>query len=142
MTIASRDEWRPFKRASLPQEEQTVVTEKTDTAVDTDRLASDLTPQYLVWKDKNGVIGVGNVEYPDKERLVIASLDKWDTLKDEPLPQGQGTVTEERKESAGGISNKYLMWKDKNGVVGYGNVQYPESISHIHSGQNWERTVN
>jgi len=142
LTIASADEWRPFKRTSFPQDEKTIVPEKTDDRVDTDQLASDLRPQYLVWKDENGVIGVGNVEYPDKERLLIASLDKWDTLKDEPLSQGQETVTEERRESAGGISKKYLMWKDKNGVVGYGNVQYPESISQIHSGQNWEKAVN
>lgn len=145
LTIASADEWRPLKRASFPQDEKTVVTEKTDARVDMDRLAADLRSQYLVWKDENGVIGVGNVEYPDKERLLIASLDKWDTLKDEPLPQGRETVTEERKDSGvitSGISKKYLMWKDKNGVVGYGNVQYPESISQIHSGQSWEKAVN
>ena len=48
-----------------------------------------------------------------------------------------------------GIKNMGLfmvgnIWKDKNGVIGFGNVQYPEmkKISHVRADQSWEKVTN
>ncbi|MBW1860102.1 MAG: hypothetical protein JRI70_08525 [Deltaproteobacteria bacterium] len=37
----------------------------------------DVSQQHLVWKDKEGVIGFGNVEYPGVERMAILADGKW-----------------------------------------------------------------
>jgi hypothetical protein len=42
---------------------------------------TDFSPEvgqkHLVWKDKEGVIGFGNVEYPGVERMAILTDGKW-----------------------------------------------------------------
>jgi hypothetical protein len=117
---------------------------------DDEIVAAGISRNYLVWKDKDGVIGFGNVQYPDRERLKVAFSDKWDTVKEEPLtPSEIKKLPAARQQSDdgavdAGISENYLMWKDKDGVIGFGNVQYPEmkNISHVHAGQNWEKVAN
>jgi hypothetical protein len=37
----------------------------------------DLGQEHLVWKDREGVIGFGNVEYPRVERMAILTDGKW-----------------------------------------------------------------
>jgi len=48
------------------------------------------------------------------------------------------------KSIAPGYSKKYLVWKDKKGNIGYGNVQYPaiDSIAYICVNGNWQKVVN
>ncbi|MBW1742628.1 MAG: hypothetical protein JRJ47_04260 [Deltaproteobacteria bacterium] len=42
--------------------------------------------KHLVWKDKDGVIGFGNVEYPGVERMAILADGKWVSVaKTKPL---------------------------------------------------------
>ena len=91
------------------------------------------------------------VEFPDRERLEIASREKWQTLEKEPLPAapaGSGQQAERPAGEAGaltvGVSQHYLVWKDENGVIGFGNVEYPEraQVSYVHSEQSWEKIAN
>jgi hypothetical protein len=151
LTIASRENWESLERKPLAE---TVAIQEPDLKkepVDADKLGADLSRNYLVWKDENGVIGVGNVQFPERERLEIASREEWQTLKDEPLPGAEGLSGAQAAESDGetgalsaGVGHKYLIWKDENGVIGFGNVAYPDSaqVSYVHSEQSWEKIVN
>ncbi len=102
---------------------------------------------YLVWKFPDGHMGIGNVQYPNVDQIDIATQEKWFKVK--KLPMGDtasGAI-------AGGNSKekivndfltrltqgKHLAWKDKNGTVCFGNVQYPESgdVSAIYMDGKW-----
>ncbi len=151
LTIASQDEWGVLKREPLLTSPVAVEKKIQKEQVDVDELATSLSHSYLVWKDENGVIGVGNIQFPDRERLKIATVDKWETLREKPLSQERKTPdawVKQQEQNVEGIvsrfSHNYLVWKDKNGVIGFGNVQYPEmnNISYVHSDQSWEKVVN
>jgi len=82
----------------------------------------------------------------------VASAGGWAVMREEPL-SGKSTesasVREEEKQLeekllTAGISGQYLMWKDKNGQIGFGNVDYPEfrNIAYVHAGGNWQKIVN
>lgn len=151
LTIAQADEWNTLKSKPLRQDRKTVETEKAETKPDSEKLAASLSREYLVWKDEKGVMGISNVQYPDQDRLSIAAAGQWNTLKSEPLALRRESASPVRTEppkdqdmiaaSAGG---QYLVWKDKNGVIGFGNVQYPEmqNVSYVHSDRSWEKVVN
>ena len=105
-----------------------------------------------MWKNKDGSIGIGDTQYPERERLEVASTGGWAVIKDEPLPAKVGEVASVRegaqpldeKLQAAGVGGQYLMWKDKNGQIGFGNVDYPElrNIAYIHTGGSWQKIVN
>ena len=117
-----------------------------------DQIAARFGGQYLVWKDPRGTIGFGNVEYPDADRLSIQTGDGWDTLKRQSLekktvvPSGTSLVKKKKDFDAlvSNLSNRYLVWKDKDGVVGFGDVEYPDNhdMSHIHEHNRWQKVVN
>lgn len=39
--------------------------------------AVEVSQRFLVWKEGNGIMGFGNVEYPDAERLTICANGQW-----------------------------------------------------------------
>jgi hypothetical protein len=96
-------------------------------------LESELSQRYLVWKDKNGVLGFSNVQYPHTDRLSIHAVGRWYNVKI-PLPKGREpaetkimSATEQKDPETIGASlgGQYLVWKDQQGTVGFGNGQYP-----------------
>lgn len=115
-------------------------------------IGSDISQKMLVWRDKNGVLGFGNVIYPGTRNLTIYKNGNWINIK-KPEPQpvaapgSEKTPAKETKKPdkiATDFSNKYLVWKDKKGNIGYGNVQYPpfENIAYICVNGNWQKVVN
>ncbi len=115
-------------------------------------VSSTVSTKFLVWRDKNGVLGFGNMIYPDTPTIAIYKDGNWVNIK-KPLPQqvaaaGPETAPDQKGKRAETVvsdySKKYLVWKDKKGNIGVGNVQYPgiENISHICVNGNWQEVVN
>jgi len=114
-------------------EPRIVLVDETETPSD---FASAVSDTYLVWRDPDGHIGIGNVQYPDSRQIAIATRDKWYnvtrkptfetvTKTDEIAPKALADTGENFV--ATGIDSGYMAWKDENGNIGFGNVQYPES---------------
>jgi hypothetical protein len=94
----------------------------------------ELSQKYLVWKDKSGVLGFSNTQYPDADRLSICAIGRWYNVKI-PLPKGRETIdaeteTARRKKDPEMIATSFdshlLVWKDRNGTLGFGNLEYPQ----------------
>ncbi len=116
-----------------------------------DELASGLSEKYLVWKDKDGNIGFGDVLYPDAGNLFVYKQNKWikakktisNSEKLTPTSSGINTLKKGKLSDKIGVksSERYLVWKDKNGNICYGNIQYPEfnHISDIFVNGSWQK---
>jgi hypothetical protein len=108
---------------------------------------SELGQKYLVWKDKDGVLGFSNVQYPDANRLSIYAIGKWYNVKTplskgEQAPSPEEARTAKRKEGpeviASGLNPSYLVWRDRRGTLGFGNVQYPEKdLASVFQTSRW-----
>ncbi len=111
-------------------------------------IASTLSKKYLVWKDKNGNLGFGNINYPDEKNISICTSDKWLTLAKTKLPAaGQKHENEimlalrQKQTSAVEHNRRFLVWKNKQGVLGFGNVDYPdrENVSLVYTEGDWQK---
>jgi hypothetical protein len=114
-------------------------------------IASELSTRYLVWKDEHGALGFGNVEYPEGATVSVFQTDSWTRMDKAPVRTSTGPEEDDglqRRKSqpkiASAFSARYLVWKDKYGNLGFGNVQYPEIsvASHIHVNGGWEPVIN
>jgi hypothetical protein len=154
LVIASQGGWNAVERPAVPEAVPAGnAAPKRPARADLHSIAADISPNYLVWKNSDGSIGIGNMQYPERDRLEVASAGGWAVLAEEPLTQkdrnaaadlqGEEKAFDE-KLLAAGISNQYLMWKDKNGQIGFGNVEYPElaTIDYVHTGGSWQKIVN
>jgi hypothetical protein len=113
-------------------------------------VAADISSQYLVWKNPDGSIGIGDSQYPERDRLEVASTGGWSVMKEEPLAEKSPEPASPRKVEKkaldeklleAGVGGQYLMWKDKNGQIGFGNVEYPElvNMAYVHTGGSWQK---
>ncbi|KPK26215.1 MAG: hypothetical protein AMK69_12535 [Nitrospira bacterium SG8_3] len=114
-------------------------------------IASDFSTRHLVWKDERGTLGFGNVQYPEGNNVSVFQTDTWTRMDKVPVRKQTGLdgdqSLQKRKpqpEIASAFSARYLVWKDKNGKLGFGNVQYPENgdASHVHVNGSWEPAIN
>jgi hypothetical protein len=115
-------------------------------------VSESVSQKFLVWRDKNGVLGFGNVIYPNTETITIYKDGNWVNIKKPPVEKAAAAgpeTTPDKKEKrteeiASDYSKKFLVWKDKKGNIGVGNVQYPgiENISYICVNGNWQKVVN
>ncbi|UCD31209.1 MAG: hypothetical protein JSV38_10385 [Desulfobacterales bacterium] len=123
---------------------QTIVIDKSETP---SGFVSELSNAYLVWKDEQGQLGFGNVQYPRIDGLSIATPYNWFNVirpLDEEASDTQEIMTSEGagidiEAVASYFSNQYLVWKDKNGFIGFGNTQYPSTrnIEYVNIGGEW-----
>jgi hypothetical protein len=113
-------------------------------------IASGLSTRYMVWKDE-GTLGFGNVGYPERERVSVFQDDSWVGVEKPPVPADIGAKEDLRPQEgksaetiSSGLSNRYLVWKDENGTLGFGNVEYPEvkNISRVSVDGSWEKVTN
>ncbi len=136
------------REPSAPASKEAVKTENVEERASAEEIAARYSGKYLIWKDKNGVIGYGNVQGPRGENISAICVEGHWIDMDTAFPQRRQTIqavleTVVEKESADDIvsrySGKYLIWKDKNGVIGYGNVQAPgfDSMSAIFVSGEW-----
>jgi len=104
--------------------------------------------EYLVWKDKDGTLGFGNVAYPDADILSICALGKWFHMKRIPEKEAEDRTTRgqgvpDKKDSdalTDVLKERFLAWRDGHGSVGFGDVAYPkpEGISEIYVDGTWQ----
>lgn len=122
---------------------QTVVIDESETP---SGLVSELSNSYLVWKDEQGYLGFGNVQYPRIDGLSIATPYNWFNVNrpfEEEASDTQEIMTSENENdieaTASYFSEQYLVWKDKNGNIGFGNTQYPvtEDIEYVNIDGEW-----
>jgi hypothetical protein len=111
-------------------------------------VASTLSNRYLVWKNKNGNLGFGNINYPDQKNIAICTSDRWLTLAKTRRPaasrkQGSEIISnpEQNQTSVMAHNRGLLVWKNKQGVLGFGNVDYPshDQISLIYANGDWQK---
>jgi hypothetical protein len=114
-------------------------------------IASDLSTRHLVWKDERGTLGFGNIQYPEGNTVSVFQTDTWSRMDNVPGRKQTGPDEDHslkkpkpQPKIASAFSTRYLVWKDKNGKLGFGNVQYPENgdASHIHVNGSWEPAIN
>ncbi|MBU1056267.1 MAG: hypothetical protein KKC46_20935 [Proteobacteria bacterium] len=104
--------------------------------------------KHLVWKDGKGVRGFGNVQYPHIARISIYSDGKCYDVKRSSTTK-KTLVSDEKSfgnkrnldVTASEQSKKYLVWKDKNGILGFGNLQYPDKkdIAYVNIDGKWQK---
>jgi len=151
-SVFQTDGWVKMKRPALVARE-TGVEEKHGSKKEKspETIASEFSVSCLVWKDRHGAVGFGNVQYPEKDLESVFQADGWVSMK-RPLA-ATGTAVERNQEmpkrkSAQKIGSefgtRYLVWKDKHGALGFGNIQYPDlrGISHVHLNGSWEPVAN
>jgi hypothetical protein len=116
-----------------------------------DEVASEASTRYLVWKDKQGNLGFGNVAYPDAGHVSAYEEEGWVGVEKPAVSPGvdagEAYATAEGPspdEVASEISTQYLVWKDEHGNLGFGNVAYPskEDVSYVHVDGKWEKVMN
>lgn len=121
------------------------VPDKADDAF-TDPLA-EMSRAYLVWKDESGHLGVGNIDYPRRDELQIATPQQWRSIRvQEQLEQTSqpeenvGSPALEAGAAPTGAGSGYLAWRDREGNVGFGNVGYPDfrKLEAVYSGNRWD----
>jgi hypothetical protein len=110
---------------------------------------NEISRKFLVWKDDKGVIGFGNVQYPHVSKLSIYSDGKRYELQRSSRGQkismsdeGRAAFKSDLDVFASAQSKEYLVWKNKNGSLGFGNLQYPQNkdVVYINVGGTWRKT--
>jgi len=146
------DEWVLVERP-MPREKDAMAQEIMTSTGETDvgRIAFGFSKNLLVWKDKNGMVGFGNVDYPTADQLSVATPDEWvpveRRLPKEKVSAPQEIVTSKSETDmehiASGFGGNLLVWKDKSGAVGFGNVEYPEAndIAYVNVEGAWHQTA-
>ena len=113
-------------------------------------IASALSNEHLVWKE-HGVLGFGNVVYPRSGQVSAYEGDGWVGVESPALVRGTDLEREYAAaedplpdEVASEISMRYLVWKDEQGNLGFGNVVYPrkKGVSHVRVEGRWEKITN
>jgi len=152
LSICAVGRWYNVKIPLLKgQEPIDTQTETSKRKKDPEMTATNLDRYCLVWKDKHGTLGFGNVQYPERDPVSVFQTDSWismerphlatETGRDEDHGLQEGKL---HQTIASELSTRYLVWKDKHGTLGFGNVQYPEMshASYIHVNGSWERVAN
>ena len=108
-------------------------------------IESELSRNYLVWKGEGGVLGFGNIQYPDTDRLSIFAIGQWYNLqmpiqKREKPTVGYKQATKKPPELlASTLYKNFLIWKDQTGSVGFGNTAYPtKNLETVYDGDSWQ----
>jgi len=112
--------------------------------------AASVSRSHLVWRDAKGNIGFGNIQYPHADRISIAAQNRWLRVERRPVgdrdpetPEGGGMGVK-GKEGPDQVTRRfggqYMAWKNKNGTIGFGNVQFPNpaDVAYIYVNGSWE----
>ncbi len=131
------------KKLKEPAEDK-VITFESET--ESEIIASRLSGEFLVWKNKDGTVGFGNVQYPETGDIDYTNTEgAWYKLsKDTVVEKQPEKVTTFKSETeseiiASRLGGEFLMWKNRDGTVGFGNVQYPErsDIEYVNVDGTW-----
>ena len=106
---------------------------------------------FLVWKKEDGTLGFGNVQYPNLDQTSIYDQGEWVLIRNHsPNSTAGAAIQQARAETAAtedrlvaGNSSYFLTWKNSEGTVCFGNVQYPiNSDIQIHVAGRWQSDKN
>jgi hypothetical protein len=151
VSVFQDDGWVNVERPVAPAETSNEEAYEPEQGKPVETIASELSTRYLVWKDEK-TLGFGNVGYPQRDRVSVFQDDGWVNVeRPPPLPadiRAEGDYGSQKakppEKITSELSNRYLVWKDQHGTLGFGNVEYPETdnISHVHVNGSWEKVIN
>ena len=91
----------------------------------------------LVWKNDDGSLGFGNVQYPSSEKMTIYDNEEWVQVRQRKADT-QIEFAAWKPQVERPIQGNFLVWKNDDGSLGFGNVQYPSSEKMtIYDNQEW-----
>jgi hypothetical protein len=102
---------------------------------------------FLVWKKEDGTVAFGNVQYPLSEKMTIYDEGQWVQIRNHsPKSNGGTEIQLARAEKAAAEdrlveanSSRFLTWKNQEGTVCFGNVQYPNGQDiQVHVAGSWQ----
>ena len=149
VSVFQTEDWISIERPHLSTETAVKEDHGVQDGKSRETIASEFGTRYLVWKNKNGNLGFGNVQYPERGSVSVFQTDDWvsmahpstgtDAVENYSFQKGKS-----REAIVSELSTRYLVWKDKNGTLGFGNLLYPEvsDTSHIHINGSWEPVAN
>ena len=151
VSVFQTEDWISIDRPRLATETWEKKDHGAKKAKSRETIASEFGTRYLVWKDKHGNLGFGNVQYPEREPVSAFQTEDWVSMA-RPRPSTETAAVEDysfqegksREAIVSEFSTRYLVWKDKQGTLGFGNVQYPEisDTPLIHINGAWEPMAN
>jgi hypothetical protein len=147
---SSRHQTTGFLQKSLPPQKNSPYEPKlvsTTQLSEEEQFVERVKGNLLVWKKEDGTIGFGNVQYPNSEKMIIYDKGEWirirhrhpnsDTKMTPPKARAEREASVERLAAA--YSDRFLVWKDPEGTVCLGNVQYPNNQNiQIHVEGSWQ----
>jgi len=151
VSVYQTSQWLHMENALLAEKDDADSVKDMPAIKSSEAIASAFSRRFLVWKDKNGTLGFGNVQYPGKDLDSVYDMDGWaEAQQPRSIEKGRASKKAERPKTrspedlAAAFSTRYLVWKGKGGVLGFGNVQYPETgtISDVHVNGSWESVAN
>lgn len=115
-----------------------------------DAIAEAVSDRFLVWKTRDGAIGFGNVDYPESGDITICTADQWRRRTGAPPVSGSRnpavrTAPDREMETIASLaSSRFLVWKTREGAIGFGNVGYPSTrdIAQVYSAGDWQAVAN
>jgi hypothetical protein len=145
-SVFSSDEWVPVEKRPVSAETGSPVQEKAKDS--TAQVAARFAKNHLVWKGEDGTIGFGNLQYPQKNLDAVFEFNQWVRLEKPSAPPGKKAGQQPEKAHAKPLEamaaqfarspEGYLVWKDKGGTIGFGNLQYPEkNIDAVLQNDQW-----
>jgi len=154
-TVFQFNEWVRLEKPSGPPGKKVEQQPESAHTKPLEAVAAQLAKGYLVWKDKDGTLGFGNLQYPEKNLDAVLQSDEWVRVgKQAPLAvrdtDGHMDKDHPKKKAAAArnldsiLSSQYLVWKTEHGNLGFGNLQYPRpgQMSHVRIEGNWEPVTN
>jgi len=88
---------------------------------------------FLVWKNDDGTLGFGNVQYPTLDKITIYDQGEWVQIRHRSPNSGtKMAALKSRKEKRPTLerlvvagSGQFMVWKDPNGTIYASDGNYP-----------------
>jgi len=151
VSVFQTEDWISIERPHLSTETAVKEDHGVQKGKSRETIASEFGTRYLVWKNQDGNLGFGNVQYPERGSVSVFQTDDWVSMARAHPSTGTEAVEDysfekgkSREAIVSELSTRYLVWKDKNGTLGFGNLRYPDvsDTSHIHINGSWEPVAN
>jgi len=145
----SGDSQRPLtSRKSTLFELEPVSTQKLN---EKEHFVQEVKGEFLVWKNDDGTLGFGNIQYPISEEMTIYDQGEWVQIRyRSPKTQTNKATGQRQQEKTGGLgrliaanSGQVFVWKDPKGIICFSNVQYPHNQNiKIYVEGRWQSVIN
>jgi hypothetical protein len=146
---AYRARYREKKAPVIPLLSQSVSFEAAD-AVDIAR-ATVLEGRYYCWKNDDGSYGYSNIQYPERRKVEKFDDGRWMVVETEfnhrPEKSEDKIPMDSEAQALAALdqhkARSLIVWRDPQGLIGYGNVQYPqkEALEQYEAG-GWRALSN